>query len=35
VTDWKALAAELAIPADKIAAFTSTTAVFSIKTTAR
>jgi hypothetical protein len=35
VTDWKGLAAELAIPADKIAAFTSVTAVFSIKTTAR
>jgi hypothetical protein len=35
VTDWKALAAELAIPADKIAAHTSITAVFSIKTTAR
>lgn len=35
VTDWKALAAELAIPADKIAEFTSITAVFSIKTTSR
>jgi len=35
VTDWKALAEEMAIPADKIAAHTSTTAVFSIKTTSR
>jgi len=35
VVDWKGLAEELAIPADKIAAHTSTTAVFSIKTTAR
>ncbi len=35
VTDWKALAEKLAIPADTIAAFTSTTAVFSIKTTSR
>jgi hypothetical protein len=35
VTDWKSLAEEMAIPADKIAAHTSTTAVFSIKTTAR
>lgn len=35
VTDWKALAEALAIPADKIAEYTSTTAVFSIKTTAR
>lgn len=35
VTDWKSLAAELAIPADKIAAHTSITAVFSIKTTSR
>jgi len=35
VTDWKALAAELEIPADKIAAYTSVTAVFSIKTTSR
>jgi hypothetical protein len=29
------LAEQLAIPADKIAEFTSTTAVFSIKTTSR
>jgi len=35
VTDWKALAEQLAIPADVIAAHTSTTAVFSIKTTSR
>jgi hypothetical protein len=35
VTDWKALAEALSIPADKIAEFTSTTAVFSIKTTSR
>ena len=35
VTDWKALAEAMNIPADKIAEFTSTTAVFSIKTTAR
>ena len=35
VTDWKKLAADVGISADKIAAYTSTTAVFSIKTTAR
>jgi hypothetical protein len=35
VTDWKKLAADLGISADKIAEYTSTTAVFSIKTTAR
>ena len=35
VTDWKALADAMRISADKIAEFTSTTAVFSIKTTAR
>ena len=35
VTDWKKLAADLDISADKIAAYTSTTAVFSIKTTSR
>lgn len=35
VTDWKALADAMGISADKIAEFTSTTAVFSIKTTAR
>ena len=35
VTDWKALAEALNISADKIAEFTSTTAVFSIKTTSR
>lgn len=35
VTDWKALAEAMNIPADKIAEYTSTTAVFSIKTTAR
>ncbi len=35
VTDWKALAEQLAIPAETIAAHTKTTAVFSIKTTAR
>jgi len=35
VTDWKKLAADLGIPADKIAEYTSTTAVFSIKTTSR
>jgi hypothetical protein len=34
-TDWKKLAADLGISADKIAEYTSTTAVFSIKTTAR
>ena len=33
--DWKALAAEFNIPADAIARHTKTTAVFSIKTTAR
>jgi dihydropteroate synthase len=35
VTDWKKLAKEQGISADTIAAYTSTTAVFSIKTTAR
>lgn len=35
VTDWHALVKKLAIPADTIAAFTTTTAVFSIKTTSR
>ena len=35
VTDWKKLAKDLAIPADKIAEYTNTTAVFSIKTTSR
>ena len=35
VTDWKKLAKALAIPTDKIAEYTSTTAVFSIKTTAQ
>ena len=35
VTDWKRLAKDLGISADKIAEYTSTTAVFSIKTTAR
>ena len=35
VTDWKQLAADMGISADKIAEYTSTTAVFSIKTTAR
>ena len=35
VTDWKALAEQCAIPADVIAAHTSITAVFSIKTTSR
>jgi hypothetical protein len=35
VTDWKKLAADLGVSADKIAEYTSTTAVFSIKTTAR
>lgn len=35
VTDWKKLAKDLCIPADKIAEYTSTTAVFSIKTTSR
>ncbi len=35
VTDWKKLASDLGISADKIAEYTSTTAVFSIKTTAR
>jgi hypothetical protein len=34
-TDWKALAKDLGISDDKIAEFTSTTAVFTIKTTAR
>ncbi len=34
-TDWKKLCADLGITADKIADYTSTTAVFSIKTTAR
>jgi hypothetical protein len=32
--DWKAIAAELSIPADLIAKHTKTTAVYSIKTTA-
>jgi hypothetical protein len=35
VTDWKKLAADLGVSADEIAEYTSTTAVFSIKTTAR
>ena len=35
VTDWKKLAADLGVSADKIAEYTSTTAVFSIKTTSR
>jgi len=35
VTDWKKMAADLGISADKIAEYTSTTAVFSIKTTSR
>ncbi len=35
VTDWKKLSADMGISADKIAEYTSTTAVFSIKTTAR
>ena len=35
VTDWKALAEAMGISADTIAEYTSTTAVFSIKTTAR
>lgn len=35
VTDWKALAEDMGIPADKIAEYTSTTAVFSIRTSAR
>lgn len=35
VTDWKKLAADLGISDDKIAEYTKTTAVFSIKTTAR
>jgi hypothetical protein len=35
VTDWKKLAKDLAIPADKVAEYTNTTAVFSIKTTSR
>jgi len=35
VTDWKKLAADLGISGDKVAEYTSTTAVFSIKTTAR
>ena len=33
--DWKALAKELAIPADLIAKHTSTTAVYSIKVTSK
>jgi hypothetical protein len=32
--DWKAIAAEMSIPADMIAKHTKTTAVYSIKTTA-
>jgi hypothetical protein len=35
VTDWKKLSTDMGISADKIAEYTSTTAVFSIKTTAR
>jgi len=35
VTDWKKLTKDLGISADKIAEYTSTTAVFSIKTTSR
>lgn len=35
VTDWKKLAEDLGITADKIAEYTRVTAVFSIKTTAR
>jgi hypothetical protein len=35
VTDWKKLAIFLQIPSQTIDAYTSTTAVFSIKTTAR
>ena len=35
VTDWKKLATDLNISADKIAEYTSATAVFSIKTTSR
>jgi hypothetical protein len=35
VTDWKKLADFLKIPSEAIDAYTSTTAVFSIKTTAR
>ena len=35
VTDWKKLAADLGVSADKIAEYTNTTAVFSIKTSAR
>ena len=33
--DWKAIAKKLAIPAEVIAAHTSTTAVYSVKVTAR
>lgn len=33
--DWKALAKELAIPADLIAKHTSTTAIYSVKVTSR
>jgi hypothetical protein len=33
--DWKALASEFNIPADAIARYTKTTAVFSIKTTSK
>lgn len=35
VTDWKSLAKDMGISEAKIAEYTSTTAVFSIKTTAR
>lgn len=35
VTDWKKLAEAISIPSDVIASFTTTTAVFSIKTTSR
>jgi hypothetical protein len=35
VTDWKAIAKVLGIPADLIAKHTDTTAVFSVKTTSR
>jgi len=35
VTDWKAIAKVLGIPADLIAKHTATTAVFSVKTTSR
>jgi hypothetical protein len=35
VTDWKGLAKDLGISDDKIAEFTNTTAVFTIKTTSR